>query len=213
VTSVYAHRGASKAAPENTVAAFLLAKEMGADGVELDVHRGLLVHHDAEPVPADAPSLARALDACAPMVVNVEIKNLQGDPDYDPTNAVADEVVTLLHERGRRDDVVVSSFNLATIDRVRELDSSIATAFLVMHAPDDDVIGRVVDRARRHGHGGINPHHGGVTPRLVELANAAGLVVSAWTVDDPERMRQLRDWGVDAIITNVPDVALTVLGT
>lgn len=213
VTSVFAHRGASRAEPENTVAAFLRAKAMGADGVELDVHRArLLVHHDAEPVPPDAPTLAEALDACAGMVVNVEIKNLQGDADYDPTNAAADDVVALLHSRSGRDEVVVSSFNLATINRVRELDPSIATAFLVMHAPDDDVIGRIVDRTKRHGHGAVNPHHAGVTPRLVELAHAAGLTVSTWTVDDPERMLHLRELGVDSIITNVPDLALTTYG-
>lgn len=212
VTSVFAHRGASRAEPENTVAAFLRAKAMGADGVELDVHRaGLLVHHDAEPVPPDAPTLAEALDACEGMVVNVEIKNLQGDADYDETNAASDDVVALLHARGGRDEVIVSSFNLATINRVRELDPSIATAFLVMHAPDDDVIGRIIDRTRRHGHGAVNPHHQGITPRLVELAHAAGLTVNTWTVDDPERMIYLRDLGVDAIITNVPDLAISTL--
>ena len=211
MTSVFAHRGASAAEPENTIAAFVRAKEMGADGVELDVHRGLLVHHDAEPVPPDAPTLAAALDACAGMVVNIEIKNLQGDADYDETNAAADEVVALLHERGRRDEVLVSSFNVATINRVRELDDSIATAFLVTHAPDDDLIGRIIDRTRRQGHGALNPHHIGVTPRLVELAHANGLQVHTWTVDDPERMRYLADLGVDSIITNVPDIAIATL--
>lgn len=211
MTNVFAHRGASAAEPENTIAAFRRAKEMGADGVELDVHRGLLVHHDAEPVPPDAPTLAAALDACAPMVVNIEIKNLHGDADYDPSNAAADEVVALLHDRGGRDRVLVSSFSLSCINRVRELDESIETAFLVMHAPDDDVIGRIIDRTRRHGHGAVNPHHGGVTPRLVELAHAAGLAVHTWTVDSPERMLHLADLGVDTIMTNVPDVAIATL--
>jgi glycerophosphoryl diester phosphodiesterase len=119
--------------------------------------------------------------------------------------------VRVLHDRPGRDEVIVSSFNLATIDRVRELDPSIPTAFLVMHGPDDDVIGRIVDRTRRHGHGAVNPHHAGVTPRLIELAHAAGLAVHTWTVDDPDRMRQLRDLGVDSIITNVPDVAIATL--
>lgn len=217
VISVFAHRGASTAEPENTVAAFVRAKEMGADGVELDVRRHqsgtLAVAHDAvlgtELAPS-VPSLAEALDACVGITVNIEIKNMPGDPDFDETESLARRVVELLHERGS-DDVFISSFNLSCINRVRELDSSIATAFLVMHAPDDDVIGRIIDRTQRHGHGAVNPHHGGVTPRLVELAHAAGLAVHTWTVDDPDRMCRLRDLGVDTIITNVPDLALATL--
>src|SRR5689334_18596174 len=51
MTLVLAHRGANRVEPENTVAAFTRALELGADGVELDVHRtadgGIVVHHDA----------------------------------------------------------------------------------------------------------------------------------------------------------------------
>ena len=38
------------------------------------------------------------------------------------------------------------------------------------------------------------------------------MVVNAWTVDDPEVMARLAGWGIDGIVTNVPDVALEVLG-
>src|SRR5688500_8524203 len=108
-TRVFAHRGASAVEPENSIAAFRRAAAMGADGVELDVRRGLLVHHDAEPTPG-APALADALDACEGMTVNIEIKNLQGEPDFDPGETLAAQVVDLLRERGGRDDVIVSSF-------------------------------------------------------------------------------------------------------
>lgn len=185
---------------------------MGADGVELDVRRGLLVHHDLEPMP-DSPTLAAALDACVGMTVNVEIKNLPGEADFDVHETVASDVVTLLHERDGRDVVLVSSFNIAAVDRVRALDESIPTGFLVTIPPDDDVAGRTIDTCRRHGHVAIHPHHFGVTPRLVELAHAAGLSVNTWTVDDPDRMRELAAMGVDVIMTNVPDLARAVLGT
>jgi glycerophosphoryl diester phosphodiesterase len=218
VTSIFAHRGASHVEPENTVAAFVRARELGADGVELDVRRHesgtLAVAHDAvlgAPLAPSVPDLATALDACDGMRVNIEIKNYPGDPDFDETESLAERVVELLHARDGRDDVFVSSFGLSCINRVRELDPSISTAFLVVHAPDDDAVGRIIDRTRRHGHGGVNPHHGGVTPHLVELAHAAGLTVNTWTVDDPARIRELASWGVDAIITNVPDVARTAL--
>lgn len=219
---IFGHRGASAAVPENTVAAFRRAAEMGADGVELDVRRHesgvLAVAHDAvlgTTLSQSVPSLGEALDACAGMTVNIEIKNFQGDPDFDETESLAERVVELLHERherGERDDVLVSSFNLSCINRVRQLDDTISTAFLVVHAPDDDVIGRIVERTRRHGHTALNPHHAGVTPRLVALAHDAGLQVHTWTVDDPDRMRWLvEECGVDAVITNVPDIARTAL--
>ena len=218
MTSIFAHRGASAVEPENTVAAFRRARQLGADGVELDVRRHesgvLAVAHDAvlgTPLAPSVPDLATALDACAGMRVNIEIKNYPGDPDFDETESLAERVVELLHERGGSDDVFVSSFGIRCIDRVLALDPSISTAFLVTHAPDDDVIGRIISRTVRNGHRGVNPHHVGVTPRLVELAHAAGITVNPWTVDDPERIRQLAGWGVDAIITNVPDVARAAL--
>jgi glycerophosphoryl diester phosphodiesterase len=81
VTLIIAHRGASQAEPENTVAAFRAAARAGADGVELDVRRTaddhLVVHHDAvladgrplrtvgsAELAAQIPTLDAALDAC-----------------------------------------------------------------------------------------------------------------------------------------------------
>jgi glycerophosphoryl diester phosphodiesterase len=51
-----------------------------------------------------------------------------------------------------------------------------------------------------------------VNEDLVIAAHAAGLAVNTWTCDDPDRIRWLADLGVDAVVTNVPDVALTALG-
>jgi glycerophosphoryl diester phosphodiesterase len=218
MTAIFGHRGASAAEPENTIAAFVLAKEMGADGVELDVRRHesgvLAIAHDevlGRPLAPTVPDLASALDACAGMTVNVEIKNYQGDGDFDPEETLAERVVALLRERGGVDDVIVSSFGLGCINRIRQLDPSLPTAFLVTVAPDPDVAGRVIDRCKRHGHGAINPHHIGVNERFMDLARAAGIAVNTWTVDDPDRMRQLAELGVDSIITNVPDVAIATL--
>ena len=149
---VLAHRGARRVAPENTIEAFTRALDQGADGVELDVHRTsdgrLVVHHDAEadrlgvlasPDPRgdprarpEIPTLDEALDACAGSLVNIEVKNLPGDADYDPEEQAAALVVDVVVSRGRRDNVLVSSFNLATIDHLRALDETIPTAFLVM---------------------------------------------------------------------------------
>ncbi len=227
MTSVFAHRGASAAFRENTLAAFAGAAAMGADGVELDVRRtadgSLAVHHDAHlpdgrllcevaaaGLPSDVPSLEEALGACADLVVNVEVKNWPRDPDHDPTLAVATAVAAIVAPMGDR--VIVSSFNIADVDRVREIDPSIPTGTLAMFGLDADLAGRFVDRARRRGHAAVHPHHGAVTAHLVGLAHAAGLAVNTWTVDEPDRIRDLAALGVDGIVTNVPDVALRALG-
>ena len=58
----------------------------------------------------------------------------------------------------------------------------------------------------------VHPHHAFVDAAFVRLAHDAGLAVNTWTCDDAERIRWLADLGVDAVVTNVPDVALASLG-
>ncbi len=224
VTCVIAHRGASQAAPENTVAAFRRAAEMGADMVELDVRRSadgrLVVHHDphltdgravaatqADELPVTVPSLDEALDACAGMAVNIEIKNDAEEPGFEPDRALADDVATVVAARGDTDRVVVSSFDRASIDRLKEVASPpLATAWLVTVPPPD-----AVEVAVAGAHQALHPWWQAVDLALVERAHAAGLAVNVWTCDDSEAMARLAGWGVDGICTNVPDMAIAVL--
>jgi glycerophosphoryl diester phosphodiesterase len=233
VPRVLAHRGASAVAPENTLEAFVAASALGADGVELDVHRtadgGLVVHHDAgtrglgvlaerseaeiRAARPEIPTLEEVLDACAGMLVNVEVKNLPGDADYDPGEVVAAGVVGLLAERGWQDDVLVSSFNLESADRVRELDGSIPTGFLTLVGMDPV---DAVDIAHAHGHGAVHPDVralvGEAAGATVGRAHELGMTVNVWTVNGEDELRRLAAAGVDAVITDVPDVARRVLG-
>ena len=220
---VIAHRGASAAFPENTVEAFHGALEAGADWVELDARRtadgALIVHHDAvlpdgraivelpaTALPASIPTLAEALDACAGMGVNIEIKNNAPDPDFDPTEIVAAGVISLLAERDGRDDVLISSFNPATLLHLRNAAPHLDTALLVVEPPAD-----VVEQLVAAGHEALHPYDWWVTPQLVADCHAAGLAVNVWTVDDPARMQELLDHGVDGLCTNVPDVARSLV--
>ena len=50
-----------------------------------------------------------------------------------------------------------------------------------------------------------------VTPRFIEHAHRAGLLVKVWTVDDPADMRRLLEWGVDALISDRPDLAAAIV--
>lgn len=226
---VIAHRGASAAYGDNTLAAFRGAVAQGADGVELDVRRTadgclalshddrlpdgrLVVDLDFADLPPEVLDLAAALDACESLVVvNTEIKNWPEDADFDATERVAEAVVALLEARGEvtSDRHLISSFHLPTIDRVHRLAPALPTAWLLGLVEEP---GRLIDRAAAAGHVAVHPHHLFVDSAFVERAHAAGLAVNTWTCDEPDRIRWLADLGVDGVVTNVPDVALTALG-
>jgi glycerophosphoryl diester phosphodiesterase len=228
---IYGHRGASADHPENTLEAFAGARAQGADGVELDVRLAadgsLIVHHDAwyrdgrtlwstraEDRPDGVPLLDETLEACVDLRVNVEIKNLDGDLGEGVawTTDPADAVVDLLRARraaGRRDDVIVSSFDAATLDRVRGLDDAIETGLLVFDLRADPDAPR---RASAAGHGALHPWDPFVGPELLGTCRDLGLQLNTWTVDEHDRIQDLAVLGVDGIITNVPAVARRALG-
>jgi glycerophosphoryl diester phosphodiesterase len=223
---IVAHRGASKAERENTLAAFTTAKRMGADMVELDVRRTndgcMVVHHDPmilglgvisnlqrHDLPTYVPDLNDALDACNGIDVNVEIKSDKGEPDYDPSHRLTLAVIELLLARADRNQMLISSFDADVLRLVRRDAPLLRTGFLftVTAAPS-----RLIQRCAHDGYVAIHPYAKSVTRGLVDMAHGAGLAVNTWTVDDPKRMQTLAEWGVDAIITNVPDVARVALG-
>lgn len=213
-----------------------MAAAMGADAIELDVRRSragrLLIHHD--PLPAEFPSgedapldLAEALDACAGVaMVNVELKNDVGDPDHDPTMAVVVDTIAALRRwhaehssdggqrRGSSDEAAVSmdrwllsSFSRATIDACRAVAPEIPTGWLVVNLGAVDVV-----ELAAAGHRAVHPWDPSVTASLVDAAHDAGLAVNVWTCNDPKRLLQLEAMGVDGVCTDVPDLALSVLG-
>jgi glycerophosphoryl diester phosphodiesterase len=223
VTLVIAHRGASARFAENTAQAFEGAKTLGADWVELDVRRtgdgALAIHHDAHlpdgraivdvdaaDLPPGVLDLISALDACEPLGVNVEVKNLPGDPDFDPECRIAAKVAPVVAARAQ--PILVSSFHAETLDVLRDLEPSVATALLTFALHDPEW---TVDAVAAAGHEALHPFDATVDASLVATCHDRGLAVNVWTVDDPGRIAELAALGVDGIVTNVPDVARAIL--
>src|SRR5215213_2441974 len=216
---VLAHRGANRLASENTVPAMEEAVDRGADGVELDVHRTvddvLVVRHDAEtPIGMlgevttadlaralpDVPTLAQVLDVCRGRLVNIEVK------DSDPRAAEA--LVDLLAARssGSPDDVLISSFDLTTVDQIRRLAPGLATGFLSFGLDPHSAL--VI--ALEHGHAAVHPDVWTLVnvdvAAFVSRAHDHGVQVNVWTVNDVAQVELLRDAGVDAVITDDTDL-------
>ena len=162
----------------------------------------------ADEVPDYVPNLAEAVEACGGMGVNVEVKNLPGDPDHDVSDQVCAAVAGLVAAYRPTDELLVSSFDISAVDRIRGTDPTLPTGWLVVERHGTDL---VLDRVVAHGHGFVNPWDELVDESMVVAAHQRGLRMVVWTVDDPGRISQLADWGVDGIITNRPEVARRVI--
>jgi glycerophosphoryl diester phosphodiesterase len=220
---ILAHRGAHEpetaGVGENTLAAFT---DIRVDGVELDVRTSadgvLVVHHD--PVVADGRAIARTASADLPAAVptfaaalttlrgvaliNVEIKNNPLEPGFDAQHGMIGPIARAVAGW----PVLVSSFNLATLDAFHAAAPEVRTGWLT--GPGYDQLAAVADAAAR-GHAALNPYEGSVTAELVGAAHAAGLAIVAWTVNDAGRLRVLQDLGVDVVVTDRPGLAASVL--
>lgn len=234
------HRGARTAAPENTLAAFRTAVDMGADGVELDVmlsKDGIpVVHHDyklgrtengsgplrkytvAQLKRLDAggwkdqrfagqriPTLAEVFQALdRQVIVNVELKTAATFSD-----GLEQAVVAEIKRSHMVDMVVISSFNPFALMRVRDLAPLLPLGLL--YAPDQPPhLSRAWLRPFVQPQA-LHPRHDMVTSRFMTWARKKGYRVNTWTVNEPEEMRRLALLGVDAIITDTPDVLKEVL--
>ncbi len=199
---------------------------MGTDWIELDVRRSrddvliishdahlpdgrFIVQHDCDELPDWLPTLAEALEVCEGVKVNIEIKNEPDDPDYDEAHQISDATVGVALAYRDVDDLLISSFNLDTVKRIQTVNGDIRVGFVTGF--DVLQVQMLLDYAVEADMNAIVPWDGTVDRSFIDRAHAAGLEVNTWTVDDPERMRELIEMGIDGLITNVPDVARQVV--
>jgi glycerophosphoryl diester phosphodiesterase len=86
------------------------------------------------------------------------------------------------------------------------------TAWLVMTI-DDAQLETVASEMASQGHTALHPWVKQLSQRMVDVFHRHGLQINTWTCDDPRRMRELVEWQVDGICTNVPDLALQVINS
>lgn len=228
---VWAHRGVSAHATENTLPAFALAAAHGADGIELDVmpcaSGELVVFHDDDlrrlagrpEAIADLdlaavravelrgggriPTLVEAVEAAGDLLLNVELKVVHpGRPGPLPTTAAR-----LLADLPRLDRLVVSSFDPIALWQFHVAAPRVALGFLFeasLPAPWR-TIGALLGASSLH------VLHELATPAAVAGWRARGFAVHAWTVDDPARLRALAAAGIDGVFANDPRAARAAL--
>jgi glycerophosphoryl diester phosphodiesterase len=234
---VIGHRGASALAPENTLAAFRLAGELGAGFIEADLRAtrdgAIIALHDASvdrTTPGRGPLTRftldelRELDAGSwfdPRFAGERIPTLEEILDWsrkarlglfleikgEPTGAFLETLLAGLERSGGHASAVVISFDPGTLAALRRLKPRAATGLLFDAALPDPV--RAAEKA---GAARLLPRRDLMDPELVERAHRAGLAVVAWTVNETAEMRRLAALGVDGVMTDRPDRLIAALG-
>ncbi len=233
----FAHRGGTSSAPENTLAAFEHAVELGYRYLETDVHLtvdGVLVaFHDADlertcgvavtiaectwaeltELRVDGrepiPSMIELLDAFPAARFNIDCKS----------DAAAPALVGLVRDRELLSRVCIGSFSHARITKLRSL---LGRALLTCMSPRETtrlrITGRVSGDAQRVAQvpvtvsrSGVGRHITLVNERFVAAAQRRSGGVHVWTIDDPDEMHRLLELGVDGIMTDHPDVLRSAL--
>ncbi|GAC1700665.1 MAG: glycerophosphodiester phosphodiesterase [Candidatus Limnocylindrales bacterium] len=188
-------------APENTIASFQKALDLGCDEVETDVWLtpdGLVISHD-RPVAGAGLSLDAVLDFCrGRMGVNVELKC---DPDESQAARTGDRVAR--HLATRADPAVsVSTFWWPALVAARDAAPGVRRAFLFNDCPDRAAL---LASAAALDLFALHPNRGFVTAELVADAHHAGRKVHPWTVNDPAEIASLTTLGVDGIMSDYPE--------
>ena len=227
MTAVFAHRGCTEGFTENTLEAFVEARRLGADGVELDVRLtadgALAIHHDAEipglgaiaelevaDLPAHVPLLADVLAVCEGMVVNVEIKNAPQDPGWDPGEAVAALTAAAIEEAGWTDaGASCPPSRWRRCGRSRPPTAAWPSAPCGASAPRPEP---ALAAAAEAGFGAVHPFVLSVDTELVGAGACNGPCRQRLDGQRPEDLRAMVAAGVDTVITDRLGEALVIAG-
>jgi glycerophosphoryl diester phosphodiesterase len=234
---VIAHRGASADAPENTIAAFELALEQGADGIELDVH----LSADEQPVVIHDFTLERTTDGAGPVSEHTvrELKRLDAGGWRDRRFSgqrvqTLQEVLERFRDRARFwvelkggsalypgiEERVVSLLEIYDVVDRALVQSFDHEAIARIRATSREIrVGALVAQApldaallRPGAANAICPGAHVLTETVLAEIRGADLECYVWTVNEPAQMDRLVGWGVSGIITDRPGVLRARLG-
>ena len=223
------HRGACGYAPENTLASFELAIEMGCPWIELDVYHmdgELLVIHDdtlerttngTGDVMDQSFAHLRSLDAGNGQQIPtlnevIELTNHRAGINIELKGPdTAEAVVQLIHKYQdigwHADEFLISSFQHRELARVRDFDRELKLGALFGRATEN-----IVEKALGLGAYSINPGLRLCQKQLIDRGHEAGLKVFVYTVNEEEQIKQMLRLNVDGVFTNFPDRVFALIG-
>ncbi len=162
---------------------------------------------------ADPSKSAAQRDNARQVRFNIETKRREDQPQnigdgFDGVNPGPFElaILALVQERGLADRVTIQSFDLRSLWAVHRVAPEMTLVALTSSAPRSGDLQRWAEA----GASVFSPNATILTPALVTQAHDLGLLVIPWTVNEPDAMRALIDMGVDGLISDRPDLLLSL---
>jgi glycerophosphoryl diester phosphodiesterase len=160
------------------------------------------------------PTFAQVLDLAA--LASVELlPEIKVDANRQRYDGIEETVLALVRARGLQARTTIQAFQVETIRRLRELEPKARTMLLVARGDVERDRARpaeAVGRARDLGATDLGMNHRLIDADVMAAARAAGVRVSAWTVNEEADIRRMVDLGVDVVMSDRPDVAKKVCG-
>jgi glycerophosphoryl diester phosphodiesterase len=227
---VFGHRGARGDTPMNTIPAFEMALQQGADGVELDVHLSRdgypIILHDFT-VDSTTDGSGRAADMTLAQLKELDAGGWYGEAFRATRIPTLDEVFEavgqqlIINVEIKSNSWKTTGCEQVVADRIRQfgLESRVViSSFDPMalrrfrHIMPEVPIGYLYERATRWlrplmlglQHEARHPHYTMIDRRFMAWAKGKGYRVHTWTVNEAEQARRLHDLGVDILITDHP---------
>ena len=226
--TIIAHRGASAYAPENTLAAFDKALDLGAADVEFDVHfsadgQVVVIHDDTVDRTTNGSGAVAALTLA-------QLKSLdagswfaaQFSEERIPTlvellerykerlhfhievkgraEHLSEKTIDLVRDHGWLDSVTITSFQKERLEEARAYAPEIPAGWLAREVDES-----MIEQARRLGLAMICPHAGILDGELVDRLHQKGFIVRVWGVGDEDVMRRVVEAGADGMTVDFPD--------
>ena len=143
-------------------------------------------------------------------IMNIEIKSPK-DKDY----SIVEKVIEAVKAHNLFDRLLISSFDADLLVKVKDTDEKCKTGFL--YSPDKILAlkmwNRAVDFAKSIGADALHPHQVYVNREYVEQAHENGIMVNPWTINKEKDIRKMIEFGVDGVITDVPNIAKEIIAS
>lgn len=232
-TEVTAHRGSSKTAPENTMAAVVAAVDEMADRVEIDVQASadgqVVLFHDTSLKRVTGVN-RKVSDLTYEELLKLDVGNwfsvdYQGEQvptleqimeyakgkidlnieikNQGNSSLLPEKVLELVDQYEMQEQCVITATNLNYLKRIKEMQPGIKTGYILSAAYGDYYSNEYIDF--------ISIRSNFVTDNLIEKSHELGKTVHAWTVNNKDEVERLKVLGVDGIITDYPVFVREVL--